>query len=289
MEGKNLSDAVNDSAGRESSDPEATVVPPRFNSESVRRARPAVPLAAVSKRRAGSFPTALIIVVAILAGGIVGVIATALHQRNQRESPVSTPVERTTETGTDRPVEQPPSPSTDKAATGVQADARPSETAREDSEPRDSEQATASTTTVQTPTLAEPESEEQRDAHAVLRGALDGWVAATNRRDIEKQMEYYNPTVNAFYLTRNVSREAVRAEKARVFGRAESIDVRADAPQITVARDGRTATMRFRKQYAIEGGAENRRGAVLQELRWRRTRDGWKITSERDLQVLKNK
>ena len=99
-------------------------------------------------------------------------------------------------------------------------------------------------------------------------------------------MDFYSQKVNAFYLTRNVPREAVRAEKSRVFGRADLIDIRAAAPGIRLSRDGRTATMRFRKKYAIEGGGEDRRGEVVQELRWQRTGDGWKIVSERDLRVI---
>lgn len=124
------------------------------------------------------------------------------------------------------------------------------------------------------------------DDAAALRGALNDWVAATNRRDIDRQMSFYNPTVNAFYLSRNASREAVRAEKARVFSRAGSIDIRAADPQIRVSPDGSTATMRFRKSYAIEGGGQDKRGAVVQELQWKRVNGSWKIVSERDVKVL---
>ena len=124
------------------------------------------------------------------------------------------------------------------------------------------------------------------ESQTELRSALDEWVAATNARDLDRQMGFYGEKVGAFYRTRDVTREAVRAEKARVFGNAEAIDIRAAAPDIRLGRDGRTATMRFRKKYAIEGGGEARRGEVLQELRWRRTSEGWKIVSERDLRVL---
>ncbi|MFN2481711.1 MAG: nuclear transport factor 2 family protein [Pyrinomonadaceae bacterium] len=120
-----------------------------------------------------------------------------------------------------------------------------------------------------------------------LRSALDEWVRATNERDIARQMEFYAPTLEAFYLTRNVPRSAVRAEKQRVFARASAVDVRADAPEIILTDAGRTAVMRFRKQYEIANGAQSRRGAVVQELRWRRTPEGWKITSERDVRVLR--
>lgn len=123
-------------------------------------------------------------------------------------------------------------------------------------------------------------------ARASLRGALDEWVAATNARDIQKQMSFYDRKINAFYLSRNASREDVRAEKTRVFARADVVDVRAGAPDIKLSRDGRTATMRFRKKYVIEGGGQGRRGEVLQELRWQRTGDGWRIVGERDLRVI---
>ncbi|HEX8687387.1 MAG TPA: nuclear transport factor 2 family protein, partial [Pyrinomonadaceae bacterium] len=86
--------------------------------------------------------------------------------------------------------------------------------------------------------------------------------------------------------SRNASREAVRAEKARLFAQASSVNVEAAAPEIRVSGDGRTAVMRFRKRYRIAGSDGSRNGEVLQELRWRRTKGGWKIVGERDLRVL---
>jgi ketosteroid isomerase-like protein len=120
-----------------------------------------------------------------------------------------------------------------------------------------------------------------------LRSALGEWLAATNSRDVGRQMSYYAPRVEAFYLARNAPREAVRAEKARLFAQAATVNVEASSPpDIRLSRDGRTAVMRFRKRYRIEGGGGSRSGEVLQELRWRRTDGGWRIVSERDLRVL---
>ncbi|MFL6257982.1 MAG: DUF4440 domain-containing protein, partial [Pyrinomonadaceae bacterium] len=115
--------------------------------------------------------------------------------------------------------------------------------------------------------------------------ALGGWLAATNSRDVGKQMNFYAPTVEAFYLTRNAARESVRAEKTRLFARASAVNVEAAPPEIRLSPDGRTAVMRFRKRYRIDG-ADSRAGEVLQELRWRRTDGGWKIVGERDLRVI---
>ncbi len=44
--------------------------------------------------------------------------------------------------------------------------------------------------------------------------------------------------------------------------------------------------MRFRKRYNIEG-IRNSRGEVLQELRWAKTDEGWKIIGERDVRVIR--
>ena len=127
----------------------------------------------------------------------------------------------------------------------------------------------------------------ERAEAARLRNALDDWIAATNARDIERQMTYYLPTLSAYYLKRSVPRADVRAEKARVFARAHTIDIRAAEPEILFADGGRTAVMRFRKAYVIAGGGADRRGEVVQELRWQRTPEGWRISSERDVRVLR--
>ena len=130
------------------------------------------------------------------------------------------------------------------------------------------------------------EREEQSQAGA-LRAALQQWVEATNAKDIGRQMNFYMPTLLAYYLTRNTPRDAVRAEKALVFARATRISIDAEEPEMVFLEQGRVAVMRFRKRYEIEGGPASRRGEVVQELRWRRADGGWKIYSERDIRVIR--
>lgn len=126
--------------------------------------------------------------------------------------------------------------------------------------------------------------DEQADA---LRTGLNGWLAATNANDIERQLDFYLPRLNAYYLERNVSLASVRADKSRTFKRANRIAITADAPEIILRDAAQTAVMRFRKQYEIQTSTQNRRGTVIQELRWRRTPAGWKIFSERDVRVIR--
>ncbi|HEX8921453.1 MAG TPA: nuclear transport factor 2 family protein [Pyrinomonadaceae bacterium] len=122
---------------------------------------------------------------------------------------------------------------------------------------------------------------------ASLRGSLDAWVAATNARDLEKMLQFYNPEVEAYYRARNVTRDFVRADRVRLFQRADTVEVRVGAPEITVSSDERTATMKFRKGYVMKVQGRERRGDVIQLMQWRRTDEGWKIITERDIRVLR--
>jgi ketosteroid isomerase-like protein len=263
-------------------DPERTVATPHFlDEEVVVNAQPAVPLSEIRRKR--TWPTP-IIVAALLFGLAVGAFGSMLFMRERSDSRQPTASAQT--------AQQPP----------VQAQAEevpasiPLETKEQSAQPdvqqqqkraADSAQA-KSDTQEEVREIAKPEVAvaPSNEDWAALRGALGEWVAATNARDINKQMSFYNPTVNAFYLSRNTSREEVRAEKTRVFQNARSIDIRAAEPQIRVSPDGTSATMRFRKSYAIEGGGQDRRGAVVQELRWKRVGNQWRIVSERDVKVL---
>lgn len=138
------------------------------------------------------------------------------------------------------------------------------------------------------PTTGESASARIEDEQAnALRASLDQWVAATNARDINKLMTFYMPEVKAFYLARQVSQAAVRAEKARAFREVDVIEVHAQEPEIIFPRETRIAIMRFRKRYLIKDRSRQRRGEVIQELRWQRAEDRWRIISERDVKVIR--
>jgi hypothetical protein len=125
-----------------------------------------------------------------------------------------------------------------------------------------------------------------RGETAAVESALTAWLEATKTGDIEGQMRFYPARVPIYYTWRDVPRAAVRAEKRRVFAAATRLDISTDRPTVELAADGATAVSRFRKRYVIEGPNVRRRGAVLQELRWARTADGWRIVGERDAEVL---
>jgi ketosteroid isomerase-like protein len=271
-------------------DPEQTLAAPRFDEKSVQGARPAVPLTLRAKARTWPLAVVFTCILAGLAGGLLGGVALMKYRGDRADSePPNAPQRQTPAAPEARPAG-----ATDSQPDGTQATADPQAAANQPA--ADSQQsATDQPDGSQAPSGAtEPAANDESVADsqgvgaeagegAELRASLDGWLAATNARDVGGQMKFYAPTVEAFYLSRNASRESVRAEKSRLFSQARAVDVRASDPEIRVSRDGRTAVMRFRKRYRID----ERGGEVLQELRWRRTGAGWRIVAERDLRVIR--
>ncbi|MBC7910194.1 MAG: nuclear transport factor 2 family protein [Pyrinomonadaceae bacterium] len=283
MESKDPRDQKINATDKEPFDAERTIVTPHFlGQEATRNAQPAVPLSQINHKR--TWPTPLIIV-ALLFGLAAGTFASMLVLRSGTQPAQATvpaqPMAEDAEVHTPEQAslsEETPAfePARQKASANEME--RPAQMAsNRDNAPTEAREETKEGEVIQ--------AADGQDATA-LRGALSEWVAATNARDIDKQMGFYNTKVDAFYLSRNASREDVRAEKARVFARARVIDVRAAEPQIRVSPDGNAATMRFRKKYAIEGSGQDRRGEVVQELRWKRVGGQWRIVSERDVKVI---
>jgi ketosteroid isomerase-like protein len=269
MSERDASRPVNIPGAGTSADPDRTLTTPNFDQNSIHAARAAVPLASAAPRpratRSWSLPLIALAILAGVVGGCLGIFAINLYQKRAAQSPAAT---RTTT----------PPPADARGATTN--DARANAPA-----PANLDTATAAPAAKEAQAAA-GQGAAGGDGARALRAALGDWIDATNARDINRQMNLYDARLDAFYLVRDASRDAVREEKARVFSRAATVEVRADAPQIDLSADGQTATMRFRKQFNIEGGGDDRRGAVLQELRWRLTPSGWKITSERDLRVV---
>ena len=124
------------------------------------------------------------------------------------------------------------------------------------------------------------------DVRSELRTLRDQWVNATVSSDLNRLISFYPPVMETFYLKRNVPLAAVRAEKQRLIEQATTIEIRTGDPEISVSPDGRSATMTFRKSWNFQGSQPSS-GEVIQELRWIKTGAGWKITSERDLGVIR--
>ena len=172
---------------------------------------------------------------------------------------------------------------------GEQPRANASDNARQKRDTVNSQQRAADTppSPQSSPPMSDPAARTLSAGERELNEALAGWVAASNARDVSKQMSFYMPRLTTYYRSSNASRENVFKDKSAVLGQARSVTIRAGQPIVRLGPDGATAVMSFLKEYEIKGGAVNASGAVVQELVWRKTDDGWRIVSERDVRVVR--
>ncbi len=152
--------------------------------------------------------------------------------------------------------------------------------------------AASGTVNEQSPNIETSKNNQLREAakggspQAELGASLNKWIEATNSRDVNQQMNYYAPKMDSYYLARNASQEKVKAEKKRVFENAGVVNIQASKPDIVLSNDGQSARMLFHKKYVIKKGRQDRSGEVIQELQWVKSKNGWKIVSERDVKVV---
>jgi len=128
----------------------------------------------------------------------------------------------------------------------------------------------------------EPAQTSSLDPSDELRSSLNDWITATNARDLNRQMTFYAPVLEKYYLRPNASASFVRADKSNLFAQTNSVRVNITEPSITYTNNGRIAIMRYNKSWNFSGARTNS-GQALEELRWTKTKDGWRIISERDL------
>jgi hypothetical protein len=288
MQEKEPITSVNHSPKTVSIDAERTLATPHFDAAAEREARPAVPLKQLKPRR--SWPVALVVLAIIggLAGGIIGGLLATGYLKRDGGAPSAPAAEAsatpaTANAGATAEEGAAAAPSISEASPATEARATTEPPALVAQEPKKPE----SETGPQGNEEVKANDRTPQETQAALRSALNDWVAATNARDLGKQLSFYPPTINVFYRQHNAPLAVVRADRERVFERADSINVQAETPRIELSRDGRTVTMRFLKRYAIAGGGMDRSGAVVQELRWQRVGGKWRITSERDVRMVR--
>jgi ketosteroid isomerase-like protein len=116
-----------------------------------------------------------------------------------------------------------------------------------------------------------------------LRALLAGWIAAHDAQDVGGMMGFYAPRLRNFYGA-SASAGTVRRAKQERIGRARRVDMSASGVTVRLSPGGDTATMTYRKRYAIEGGTRSANGTLRSVLVWRRVAgNGWRIVSEYDL------
>ncbi len=125
------------------------------------------------------------------------------------------------------------------------------------------------------------------DAAAVQKAVLDtlnGWVEAMRRHDLDAYMSYYAGTLDTYYKRSNVSRDAVRADKARAFSRFATLDLQVSNVNVRADETGGRVVVTYDKAYDFTEADGHRFSGTARSGLWlEKSGDRWLITSEKDL------
>lgn len=142
----------------------------------------------------------------------------------------------------------------------------------------------------QPPLPAEPSSLSQpkESAESDIRSLLSTWTESFKEKDVERQMDCYAPVMDTYFLQHNVSRDFVQADKSRAF---DSItDIRTfEISDITIEfASSSNATVTFRKKWNTRlASGKPFWGEEIEQLQVANLDDGWKIASEKEVQIVK--
>jgi eukaryotic-like serine/threonine-protein kinase len=134
---------------------------------------------------------------------------------------------------------------------------------------------------------AEGANSAPADAAAVQKAVLNtlnGWVEAMGRHDLDAYMSYYAGTLDTYYKRSNISRDAVRADKARAFSRFATLDLKLSNVNIKADESGARVVVTYDKAYDFAEADGHRFSGTARSGLWlEKSGDRWLITSERDL------
>lgn len=119
---------------------------------------------------------------------------------------------------------------------------------------------------------------------AAVRSALNGWLASFRAGDLDGYMAHYAGLLESYYLSRNVSRERVRADKARAFAKYSTMNVWLSNIRVQVDPSGQRATATFEKSYSFSGpGVNTFEGSGPNRFTFSKIAGEWLIVGEEDL------
>lgn len=132
--------------------------------------------------------------------------------------------------------------------------------------------------------MTDPEggATENSSQNDEVQSALRSWSIAMVSNDSKTQASMYAPMMDRYFLRTNVDNAFVRADKQKFLDRGNKI-TRFDLGNVTIEdvspNESRVSLV---KELSSEDGSGVNRNLIRSELRFQRTQNGWKISSERD-------
>ena len=121
-----------------------------------------------------------------------------------------------------------------------------------------------------------------------IRALLAAWTESFKSKDVARQVDCYAPVVDTYFLQYNVSRDFVASNKSKAFAAIKEVRSFEISDITTEITSSSTATVKFRKKWdtALASG-KTFSGEEIEQLQLVRLDAGWKISSEKELQILR--
>jgi serine/threonine protein kinase len=133
-----------------------------------------------------------------------------------------------------------------------------------------------------------PQVEQERDsAELGIRALLTAWTESFKDRDLARQVDCYAPALETYFLRHRVPRDVVEADKSKAFSAIKEVRV-FELSDITIElASNSNATVKFRKKWDTSlASGKTFSGEEIEQLQLANLDGGWKIASERELQIV---
>src|SRR3984893_14799450 len=130
--------------------------------------------------------------------------------------------------------------------------------------------------------------EQPKDSSELgIRTLLSAWTESFKVKDLARQVDCYAPVVETYFLRHKVSRDFVQSNKSKAFAAIKEVRT-FNISDITIEfTSSSTATVKFRKKWDTGlGSGKTYAGEEIEQLQLANLDDGWKIVSEKEVQVL---
>jgi serine/threonine protein kinase len=121
-----------------------------------------------------------------------------------------------------------------------------------------------------------------------IRALLSAWTESFKEKDLARQMDCYAPVLDTYFLQHHVPRDVVESNKSKAFNAIKEVRTFEISDITTELTSNSTATVRFRKKWDTGlASGKTFSGEEIEQLQLSHLDAGWKIVSEKELQILR--
>ena len=121
-----------------------------------------------------------------------------------------------------------------------------------------------------------------------IRALLSAWTESFKQKDLARQVDCYAPILDTYFLQHSVPRAFVESNKSKAFNAIKEVRSFEISDITTELTSSSTATVKFRKKWDTGlASGKTFSGEEIEQLQLSHLDAGWKIVSEKEVQILR--